>query len=81
MGRLLIWLIWSDQVTRATRHLRKTLDGVAANNQHAALEVMRAIEQLGDELLRQRLLGVVHRLNQDAQELRHARDEVHGGLS
>ncbi|WP_166362482.1 hypothetical protein [Pseudomonas akapageensis] len=67
-------------MTRATRHLRKTLDGVAANNQHAALEVMRAIEQLRDELLRQRLLGIVHRLNQDAEELRHARDEVHGGF-
>lgn len=63
---------------RPARHLRKTLDAVATHNQSAALDVMRALEQLGDEVLRQRLLGVVHRLNQDAEELRLARDDVQG---
>ncbi|MFK0087567.1 hypothetical protein ACIQUS_09730 [Pseudomonas sp. NPDC090755] len=67
-------------MTRSTRNLRKTLDCVAANNQSAALDVMRAIDRLNDEVLRQRLLGVVHRLNQDAEDLRHARDEVQGSL-
>ncbi|WP_416424798.1 hypothetical protein RAM80_03250 [Pseudomonas sp. App30] len=65
-------------MNRPARHLRKTLDAVAANNQSAALDVMRALDQLGDEVLRQRLLGVIHRLNQDAEELRLARDEVQG---
>lgn len=67
-----------DDVDRPARHLRKTLDAVAANNQSAALDVMRVLDRLGDEVLRQRLLGVIHRLNQDAEELRLARDEVQG---
>lgn len=62
---------------RATRNLRKTLDSVAQNNELAAFEMMRAVEQLSDELLRQRLLNTIHRLNQDAYELREARDTVH----
>ena len=37
---------------------------------------MRAVEKLGDEVLRQRLLNTIHRLNQDAHELREARDSV-----
>lgn len=65
-------------MTRPARNLRKTMDSVAANNQRAAVDIMRAIEKLSDELLRQRLLGVVHQLNQDAQELHQARDEVQG---
>ncbi|RJG09293.1 hypothetical protein D3879_22805 [Pseudomonas cavernicola] len=65
-------------MSRPARNLRKTLDSVAANNEAAAIEVMRAIDQLGDELLRQRLLNVVHRLNQDSGELRLTRDEVQG---
>lgn len=67
-------------MTRAARSLRKTLDTVAADNQSAALDVMRAIEQLDDEILSQRLVGVVHRLNQDAEVLRHARDDVHDAM-
>lgn len=67
-------------MNRPARHLRKTLDAVAANNQSAAVDVMRAVEQLKDEVLRQRLLGVIHRLNQDAEELHQARDEVQGTL-
>jgi len=63
-------------VTRATRNLRKTLDAVADNNETAAYELMRAVEQLGDEVLRQRLLNTIHRLNQDACDLRVARDAV-----
>jgi len=41
--------------------------------------VMRAAEQLKDEVLRQRLLNLIHRLNQDAIDLRIARDEIQGG--
>jgi hypothetical protein len=40
---------------------------------------MRAAEQLKDEVLRQRLLNLIHRLNQDAIDLRIARDEIQGG--
>lgn len=64
------------RVTRATRNLRKTLDSVAENNETAAFDLMRAVEKLGDEVLRQRLLNTIHRLNQDAHELREARDAV-----
>lgn len=64
------------RVTRATRNLRKTLDSVAENNETAAFDLMRAVEKLGDEVLRQRLLNTIHRLNQDAHELREARDSV-----
>ncbi|MGB3122624.1 MAG: hypothetical protein WBB95_02335 [Pseudomonas sp.] len=63
-------------MTRATRNLRKTLDSVADNNETAAFDLMRAVEKLGDEVLRQRLLNTIHRLNQDAHELREARDAV-----
>jgi hypothetical protein len=60
--------------------LRKLLDSVASNNEAAALDVMRASEQLKDEVLRQRLLNLIHRLNQDAIDLRMARDEIQGGV-
>jgi hypothetical protein len=63
-------------MNRAARNLRKTLDSVAVNNEAAALEVMRTIEQLKDQLMRQRLLGVVHCLNQDAGDLRHLKNDV-----
>ena len=63
-------------MTRATRNLRKTLDSVAVNNETAGFDLMRAVEKLGDEVLRQRLLNTIHRLNQDAYELREARDSV-----
>jgi hypothetical protein len=59
--------------------MRKLLDSVATNNEIAALDVMRATEQLKDELLRQRLLNLIHQLNQDAHDLRLARDDVQGG--
>ncbi|WP_215730800.1 hypothetical protein [Pseudomonas lalucatii] len=65
-------------VSRATRHICKTLDLVAANNEAAAIVVMRAAERIGDELLRQQLLNVIQRMNQDAAQLRLARDEVAG---
>nr|WP_240202429.1 hypothetical protein [Pseudomonas sp. ICBG1301] len=67
-----------SRVTRATRNLRKTLDSVADNNETAAFDLMRAVEKVGDEVLRQRLLNTIHRLNQDAYELREARDSVEG---
>lgn len=41
---------------------------------------MRATEQLKDEVLRQRLLNLIHRFNQGATELRIVRDEIHGGV-
>jgi hypothetical protein len=59
--------------------MRKLLDSVANNNEIAALDVMRAAEQLKDELLRQRLLNLIHQLNQDACDLRSARDDIQGG--
>lgn len=62
-----------------SRSMRKLLDSVAANNEGAALDVMRAAEQLKDEVLRQRLLNLIHRLNQDAIDLRIARDDIQGG--
>lgn len=63
-------------MSRVVRNIRKTLDSVAANNEAAAIEVMRAIEQLDNGLLRQRLLRVVHHLNQDAGELHALRHAV-----
>lgn len=63
---------------RAARNIRKVLDSVAGNNEATAIEVMRAVEQVSDELLRQRLLKAIHHLNQDAAELRALRDEVAG---
>lgn len=59
--------------------MRKLLDPVATNNEVAALDVMRATEQLKDEVLRQRLLNLIHRLNQDADDLRMARNDIQGG--
>ncbi|MCY1262179.1 hypothetical protein D3C87_1204940 [compost metagenome] len=59
--------------------MRKLLDSVATNNEVAALDVMRAAEQLQDEVLRQRLLNMIHQLNRDANDLRMARDDIQGG--
>ncbi len=59
--------------------MRKLLDSVATNNEVAALDVMRAAEQLQDEVLRQRLLNMIHQLNCDANDLRMARDDIQGG--
>lgn len=61
---------------RATRNIRKTLDLVASHNEDAALAVMRAAERTGDELLKQQLFNVIHRLNQDACELRDLREHL-----
>lgn len=66
-------------MSRPSRSMRKLLDSVATNNEIAALDVMRATEQLQDEVLRQRLLNLIHRLNQDASDLRMARDDIQGG--
>jgi len=59
--------------------MRKLLDSVATNNEVAALDVMRAAEQLQDEVLRQRLPNMIHQLNRDANDLRMARDDIQGG--
>ncbi|WPN44503.1 MULTISPECIES: hypothetical protein [unclassified Pseudomonas] len=66
-------------MNRPSRSMRKLLDSVASNNEAAALDVMRAAEQLKDEVLRQRLLNLIHQLHQDANDLRMARDEIQGG--
>ena len=66
-------------MNRPSRSMRKLLDSVATNNEVAALDMMRAAEQLQDEVLRQRLLNQIHRLNQDAIDLRAARDDIQGG--
>ena len=66
-------------MNRPSRSMRKLLDSVATNIQAAALDVMRAAEQLQDEVLRQRLLNLIHRLNQDASELRMVRDDIQCG--
>ena len=63
-------------VSRATRNLCKTLDLVADNNEAAAIAVMRAAERIGDELLKQQLFNVIHRMNQDADQLRQAREAI-----
>lgn len=68
-------------MSRAVRNMRKVLDAVASHNEAAALDVMRAAEQIKDELLRQRLLNTIHQLNQDADDLRLARDELNGQAS
>ncbi|WP_370600133.1 hypothetical protein [Pseudomonas nitroreducens] len=60
----------------STRSLRKTLDSVAANNEATALEIMRAVDQVQDDLLRQKLLKAIHQLNQDATDLRALREEI-----
>lgn len=66
-------------MNRPSRNMRKLLDAVATHNEVAALEVMRAAEQLQDEVLRQRLFNLIHQLNQDATDLRMARDDVQSG--
>jgi hypothetical protein len=65
-------------VSRTTRNICKTLDLVASNNEAAAVTVMRAAERIGDELLKQQLFNVIHRMNLDAVQLRFARDDIAG---
>jgi len=67
-------------VSQSVRSFRKTLDSVAADNESAAIEMMRAVDQVGDQVLRQRLLNVVHRLNRDAEKLRAIRDDMPGNV-
>jgi hypothetical protein len=37
---------------------------------------MRAAERIGDELLKQQLFNVIHRMNRDAEQLRLAREAI-----
>lgn len=67
-------------MSRSVRSIRKTLDSVADDSESAAIEVMRAVDQVGDQVLRQRLLNVVHRLNRDAEKLRAIRDGMQGDV-
>ena len=59
-----------------SRSVRKIIDAIASRNEDATVWVMRAAESLGDEVLRQQLYRVIHRLNQDAAELRQVRDAL-----
>ncbi|MDG9923912.1 MULTISPECIES: hypothetical protein [unclassified Pseudomonas] len=63
-------------MSRTARTTRKTIDVIASHNEDAALAVMRAAERMSDELLRQQLFKVIHRLNQDAAELRLLRETL-----
>lgn len=63
-------------LSRMTRNICKTLDMVASNNEAAAVAVMRAAERIGDELFRQQLFNVIHRMNLDAAQLRSIREGV-----
>lgn len=65
-------------MSRTTRHICKTLDQVASNNEGAAIAVMRAAERIGDEVLKQQLFNVIHRMNLDAAQLRCAREDIAG---
>ncbi len=67
-------------MSRSVRCFRKTLDSAADDSESAAIEVMRAVDQVGDQVLRQRLLNVVHRLNRDAEKLRAIRDGMQGDV-
>ena len=63
-------------MSRTARTTRKTIDVIASHNEDAALAVMRAAERMSDELLKQQLFNVIHRLNQDAAELRLLRETL-----
>lgn len=63
-------------MSRTIRTLCKTLDQVASNNEAAAIAVMRAAEASNDQVLKQQLLNVIHRLNVDATLLQSARHEI-----
>jgi hypothetical protein len=63
-------------LSRTARTTRKTIDVIASHNEDAALAVMRAAERMSDELLKQQLFKVIHRLNQDAAELRLLRETL-----
>ncbi|WAC44239.1 hypothetical protein OU997_18695 [Pseudomonas sp. SL4(2022)] len=65
-------------MSRTTREICKTLDQVASHNEAAAVAVMRAAERIGDEMLRQQLLNVIHRMNLDAAQLRFTRENLAG---
>jgi hypothetical protein len=61
------------------RTTRKALNTIADHNEDAAIALMRAAERTGDEVLRQQMLRVIHRLNQDATDLRALRDDAEPG--
>ena len=63
-------------MSRTARTTRKTIDVIASHNEDAALALMRAAERMSDEVLRQQLFNVIHRLNQDAAELRLLRENL-----
>ncbi|WP_081482986.1 MULTISPECIES: hypothetical protein [Pseudomonadota] len=67
-----------DTASQLLRAHRRTLDTVAANNETAALDIMRAIDDIRDSGLRDRLLKAAYRLNVDAEALREARRKLGG---
>lgn len=68
-------------MSRTACNIRKTTGLAVSHNEEAALALMRAAERTGDELLRQQLSNVIHRLNQDACELRQARENLAAQLT
>ncbi|PTS82666.1 hypothetical protein DBR00_16210 [Pseudomonas sp. HMWF032] len=62
------------------RNTRKTLTAIADHNEDAAIALMRAAERTGDEVLRHQMLRVIHRLNQDAIDLRSLRDDAQSSV-
>ena len=63
-------------MNRTIRNICKTLDQVAGNNEAAAVALMRAAERVGDALLREQLLNVIHRMHLDAAQLRVTRENI-----
>lgn len=63
-------------MNRTIRNICKTLDQVAGNHEASAVVIMRAAERVGDELLRQQLLNLIHRMNLDAEQLHQARGDI-----
>ena len=63
-------------MNRTIRNICRTLDQVAGNQEASAVAIMRAAERVGDELLRQQLLNLIHRMNLDAEKLHQAREEI-----
>ena len=58
------------------KNICKTLEQVAESNEVDAVELMLAVERIGDEQLKQQLSNMIHRMNLDATQLRRAREGI-----
>lgn len=65
-------------MSRTTRHICRTLDQVASNSEDATIAIMRAAENLTDQVLKQQLFNIIHQMNVDANQLRFTREEIAG---